>query len=548
MRLSHMHQITMNSRGLGVRVPSHRSLLSHGDIASHVPLSKPKKSTPFGIVCSSYNENDRILARIPSSPAVSLINEDLKPITAPKRIWHAYDFFSLWVGLIVCVATYYMAGGLVEQGMSWTQGIFTVFLANFIVLFPCILSGIAGTRYGIPFSVLARAAFGVRGSILPAILRGVVACGWFAIQTWVGGSALHMATQTLCAGGQWSSSPVVEALGITAVEFGCFAAFWTVQLAIMLKGMEGIRKLESFSAPILIAMTVALLLWAYNAAGGFGPMLSAPSLLATPHQFWSVFIPALTANTSAWATLSLNMSDFTRFAVSQRAQIVGQTLGLPITMTLFTFVGLAVTSATVVIFGRPISDPVALLGELKGVIPVVIALLGVTLATLTTNLAANVVGPCNALTAINPKRFNFSNAAVFLGLTAFLLKPWNLVSSSTAFFNWLIGYSVFIAPVAAIMLVDFHLLRRGRLNIDALYSLSSTARYYYNKGWNPIAVLALVAGIVPTLPGLLNSVSGLPIPLMAAQIYNASWFVGFFVGGLVYFVGMRCWCPKLVFL
>lgn len=537
------YQTTRKANDLNLKAPG-----LHFSPPRVLKLSSSQYHAPITRIHAMGSPDNGIKARHPISPSPLLFNSDLAPVLSSQRTFSTWDMFSLWVGLVVCIASYYLAGGLVELGMSWKQGLFTVFIANCIVLFPMVLNASPGTKYGIPFSVLARSSFGVRGAILPAVLRALVACGWFGIQTYLGGAALYKAWTTLSSASTTTATTatapvIISWLGISVQEYLCFLLFWFIQLGILLKGLEGIRILEKYSAPLLIGMSCALLWWAWYAAGGFGPMLSAPSQLATGSKaFWKVFIPAVTANVGFWATLSLNIPDFSRYAKSQRAQVLGQAIGLPLFMAAFTFVGLAVTSATVVIYGQPISDPIELLGKLEGVWPVVTALLGLSLATLTTNLAANVVAPAGALVALNPSKFTFTSGAILTALTALFIMPWKLVSSSSNFFNWLVSYSIIVAPIAGIMLVDYNIINKRRLDIDALYTMKPNGNYYFSNGWNPAAIKALAAGVVPTLPGFLNVVGGVAVPTLAVHLYEAAWFVGFGVGAVVYYLLMKKSC------
>ena len=342
----------------------------------------------------------------PADP--SLINEDLAPTPPEGRTWTVVNLASLWIGMVVCVPTYMLAGGLIDLGMSGWEAVLTVGLGNLIVLVPMILNGHPGARYGIPFPVLARASFGILGANVPSLLRGLVAAGWFGIQTWIGGSAIYQLLGALS--GRELAGADLPVLGINPGEAACFGLFWAVQVAILWKGIESIRILETLAAPFLIVMGLALLAWAWSRADGLGPLLSAPSQFAAgglrEGEFWGVFFPALTGMVGFWATLSLNIPDFTRYARSQRDQVLGQAIGLPLFMMLFAFIGVAVTSATVVIFGEAIPDPVQLLGRLGGGWTVVLALAALAVATLSTNLAANVVSPANA----------FVNLAVHLPL------------------------------------------------------------------------------------------------------------------------------------
>ncbi|KAG0568488.1 hypothetical protein KC19_6G022800 [Ceratodon purpureus] len=479
-----------------------------------------------------------IAPRQPRDPDSSLYNKDFAPTMVGERIFSVWDMACLWIGLVVGVPTYYMAGSLVEMGMSWWEGILTVLIGNLVVLVPMVLSGHAGTKFGVPFPVLARAAFGIRGANVPSLLRALVACGWFGIQTWIGGQAIFQLLNTLVRGSLTGSA--VPWLGISAAEFGCFLVFWLLQIGIIWNGIESIRELEKVSAPILILLSAALLAWAYVQAGGFGPMLSLPSqfIAGGPKagQFWQTFFPALTANVGFWATLSLNIPDFTRYSKSQVDQLTGQAIGLPLFMAAFTFVGLAVTSATVVIFGQAISDPIQLLARIDGFFPILLSLVGVILATLTTNIAANVVAPANALVNLSPAIFSFRTGGLLTALIGILLQPWRLIQSSQGFiFTWLIGYSALLGPVGGIMLVDYFGLRGRALDTDALFSSDKQGLYWYSNGYNLAALVSLAAGILPNIPGFLASTGVLPnCPVVFTAIYSNAWFVGFMIAGLVY--------------
>lgn len=483
-----------------------------------------------------------VSAAVPLNPDPSLINEDLRPTSMKERTFSRWEMASLWIGLVVGVPSYYMAGSLVEMGMAWWQGIATVMTGNVLLLFPLILTGHPGTKYGISFPVLSRASFGIRGAHVPTILRGLVACGWFGIETWIGGEAIFVLLNALLKGkitGQF-----IPWLGTSVPEFSCFLVFWFLQVVIMWNRMESIRKLENYSAPILIVLSGALLLWAYVNAGGFGPMLSMASQFgkggARQGKFWSVFFPSLTANIGFWATLALNIPDFTRHAKSQADQIVGQ-VGLPVFMGAFTFLGLAVTSSTEVIFGRVISNPIEVLGQIGGIVPISLSILGVSLATLTTNIAANVVAPANALVNFSPSWFTFKRGTLLTAILGIICQPWRLLQSSESFiYTWLIGYSALLGPIGGIILVDYFIIRRRVLDIDALYSCSPHGRYWYYRGYNISALASLLVGMAPVIPGFLHTVGLLNMSSPSFLIlYNNSWFVSFFTAGLVYWALSR---------
>jgi len=479
-------------------------------------------------------------AAVSTTPSADLWNEDLAPAKAEDRTWSWQSISGLWVGMVVCVPTYMMAAGLVAEGMSWWQAVLTVLAGNIIVLIPMIAIGHAGTKHGIPFPVLLRSSFGTAGAKLPAMLRGLVACGWFGIQTWVGGSAIYIIINIMTDNA--ISGSVISFLGIDLGQLVCFLLFWALHVFFIARGTESIRWLETYAAPFLIAMGLALLGWAYFKAGGFGSMLSTPSQFVAggsrEGQFWSVFWPGLTAMVGYWATMALNIPDFTRFARSQKDQFIGQALGLPLPMALFAFIGVAVTSATVVIYGKAIWDPVELTSHMGG-FAVIVALIALILATLTTNLAANVVAPANGFSNLSPSKISFKMGGYLTAGLGIAIMPWKLLESTSAYiFTWLIGYSALLGPVAGIMVADYFVIRKTRLNHRDLFR--NDGEYSYRKGWNPVALIALVIGILPNLPGFLH-VAGFidTVPSVFQQIYTYAWFVGLIIASSIYLILMR---------
>lgn len=475
-------------------------------------------------------------------PHGRLWNPDLAPVPGARRTWSKWHIAALWVGMAVCIPTYQLASGLIAGGMNWWQAVLTVLLGNAIVLVPLALNARAGTAYGIPFPVLLRSSFGVYGANIPAMMRALVACGWFGIQTWIGGSAIHTMLAVIFefdpAGG--TALPV---LGITAGEFACFLAFWALNMAVVVRGIDCIRWLEAWGAPLLLAIGIGLLIWAWRAADGFGPIFAQPSQFETPAAFWAAFVPGLTAMVGYWATLSLNIPDFSRFAKSQRDQVLGQIIGLPGTMALYAFIGVAVTSATLVVFGEAIWDPVRLLGRFDDPWVVLPGLAALVIATLTTNIAANVVSPANDFSNLWPERISFRTGGLIAGVIGILIMPWRLVADPSGYiFTWLIGYSALLGPIGGVMIADYFFVKRQRLDAEALYD--PNGRYRFVRGFSPAATLALVLGAAPHLPGFLAVIHAVPaesVPVFFRELYTFSWFSGFAIAFALHLTFTKIW-------
>lgn len=472
----------------------------------------------------------------------SLINEDLAPVPANKRTWGTWNYAALWISMSLCIPTYMLASSLIGGGMNWWQAILTIFLGNTIVLIPMLLNGHAGAKYGIPFPVFARASFGTSGANIPAMLRAIVACGWFGIQTWIGGDALYHILKA------WNPSLAevdTTSLFPQALPMICFLLFWLLNMLVVYYGVESIRKLLVFKAIFLPVAALALLAWAITAAKGLGPILEQPSRLHGA-AFWKYFFPALTGMVGFWATLSLNIPDFTRYARSQKAQIRGQAIGLPPSMTMFAFIGVVVTSATPLVYGSTIWDPVQLAGKFDNKLMVSFAMLAVVISTLATNIAANIVSPANDFANLAPKKINFRSGGYITGIIGILIFPWKLVADPSGYiFTWLVGYSSLLGPVGGIMIVDYYFIRKQQLHVDELYSFKG--RYHYTRGINYNAVLALLIGIIPNIPGFLVTtrlIGANAIPAAISNLYNYAWFVGLLVSGLVYWTLMKNDSPR----
>jgi nucleobase:cation symporter-1, NCS1 family len=462
-------------------------------------------------------------------------NRDMAPISEKNRKWGTKDIAALWISMSACIPTYMLASSLISEGMNWWQAVLTIFLGNSIVLIPMVLNAHAGTKYGIPFPVYCRAAFGMRGANVPAMLRALVACGWFGIQAWIGGWAIYKILAIYYPA--WEQLPHVGFLSINAPQVACFLFFWGINMFVIWMGIDSIRILLNIKAPLLIALGLALLAWAYREAHGFGPMLDQPSKFGVggskAGQFWAFFWPALTAMIGFWATLSLNIPDFTRYAYSQRDQVIGQALGLPLTMGLYSFIGVAVTSATITIYGQEIWDPVVLLAKFQHPATLVVAMLALCLATLATNIAANVVSPANDFSNLWPRRISFRTGGLITGVIGILIQPWRLIADPSGYiFKWLVAYSSLLGAVGGVLIADYFLIRATRLDLKGLYR--GDGPYWYIEGFNPCALVALAVGIAPCVPGFLGTVGVVQVSQIWTDMYSYAWFISFAVSLLLY--------------
>ncbi len=486
--------------------------------------------------------------RVELDPAVDaslgtsgLHNDDLAPVPIGKRTWSTYNYLALWVGMSINVPTWLLASSLIDQGMAWYQAILIIMAANIIVLVPMLLISHAGTKYGIPYPVFARAAFGVFGANLPALMRAFVACGWFGIQTWIGGTAVFAVVGALLGQDSWWTTAGGFSILIGAAHpwtlWLSFAIFWVLNIIIILWGMEAIKRFESYAAPFLIVVFLGLAVVMVVQAGGLGPVMDNPGTLGWGSDFWAIVPLALMGNIAFWSTLSLNMPDFTRFGRSQREQMIGQAVGLPVTMTLFPLVGVLTTSATFLVYGETIWDPVALTAKMDNPIMLVVMLLALALATLTTNVAANVVSPSYDFSNLWPRRISFRTGGIITGIIGVLIMPWNLLADSQSYiFTWLGTYGGATGPIAGVLIADYWWVRRRQLKLADLYR--STGKYRYASGWNWIAVVSLLVGVVMAVGGA-YSAGGAPFPEngiipFLKSFYDFSWLTGLVVAFVLY--------------
>lgn len=454
----------------------------------------------------------------------TLYNEDLAPTAIKERTWNTYNYTALWIGMAHCVPTYMLAGGLIALGMNWKQALFTITLGNLIVLIPMLLNSHPGAKYGISFPVLARVPFGTKGANIPAVLRAIVACGWFGINTYIGGSALNVFLSALIPG--WKTlGGSFQIVGLTLPAAITFMIFWGIEIFVIYKGMEVVKRFENWAAPLVLVLALILMIWAIVAAKGFGPLLNEPSKFKTTGEFLKVFFPSLTGMIGFWATLSLNIPDFTRFAKSQRQQMIGQAIGLPITMTVFSAMGIIITSASAVIYGKAMWDPVDIISRFSNPIVLLVGFFGIVVASLSVNIAANTVSPAYDFSNLMPKHISFKTGGLITGIIGIIIMPWRLLADPNGYiFNWLGTYSGVLGPIAAIIICDYWVCRKTKLKLKDIYTLGG--EYFYSNGFNIKAIIALILGAFVALIGKI--IPGLSV------VSDYAWFLGFAVSFIVY--------------
>lgn len=475
-----------------------------------------------------------------------LYNEDLAPVPLSGRTWHTYNYAALWMSIAHGIPTYYLASGLIDMGMSWVQAVGTIGLGNLIVMIPLLLNSHAGAKYGIPFPIIARAAFGIRGANVPALIRALTACGWFGIQTWVGGQAIFTLSSVFF-GAWWSDAAVVA--GHQWTMWLSFGVFWLIQMGLVLRGIESIRTLENWAAPLILIVAFVLMIWVMSLAGDLGTVLTPHSELGWGPEFWKIFPGALMGMIAFYATMSINISDFTRFSRSQKAHIVGQSVGLTPTVVLFTTIGALTTAATVEVWGRPIWDPVELVGMIPNAVVVFFSLICVIVATVAVNVAANTVGPAYDFSNALPRFVNFKTGGIITGVIAILMQPWNLMASSNLYiFVWLGVTGAFLGSVGGILVTEYWVNRKRYLNVEELYQYGG--RYTYTRGFNWRAMVAMAVSLLLSVGGAYSDPgTGGPFPehgLIPAlkPLFDLNWAVAFLTGLLVHLLLSKLFPPE----
>jgi NCS1 family nucleobase:cation symporter-1 len=453
-----------------------------------------------------------------------LYNDDLRPVPESERTWTWLHYSTVWMGMVHNIVAYTTAASLIALGMSVWQALFTVLTANLVLILAMCANGVAGAKYGLPFPVLMRAAFGHKGAQIPVFVRAAVAMFWFAVQTYAGSVAINAIIGAVIPA--WKDLGT-QILGMGINNWISFVIFWALHVAIIRHGMARVRFFELWAGPLVLVMAGVLVVWALKQAHGFGPLFHQPAKVHGS-EFWVLYGASVTGLIGVWSTLVLNIPDFTRFSRSQKDQMVGQTVGLPVTALVFSFMSILITSGTVAAYGKPIPNPVDLLIRMDSTPVLILGGIALLIATLSVNVAANVVSPAYDLVNLFPRRLTFVSAGIISTILAVVFVPWLWFENADRVFQVLNVIGGALGPLAGIMLVDFFLLRRTSYDVGSFYVRSG--QYAYQSGWNVRGLIALGIGLVAALAG--NIVPGL------GDLADYGWFIGLVVGAIAYYVAM----------
>ncbi|MFD0051253.1 NCS1 family nucleobase:cation symporter-1 [Actinomycetes bacterium NPDC127524] len=461
-----------------------------------------------------------------NNPDPSLYNDDLAPVPQEKRNWGWISYSMIWMGMIHNIVSYELAGSLIAMGMSVWQALGAVAFSNVALIAAIWLNSAAGTKYGLPFPVLIRASFGYKGAHIPVLIRAFVAIFWFAVQTYAGSKAVGAVIGVIYPG--WGSLAKYAFLGMGLNDWISFGTFWLLHAWVISHGMERVRRFEMWAGPLVIILGLGLVYWAVDVADGFGPLFSVPSTLSGG-EFWKTFFLSVSGMIGVLATLVLNIPDLTRFSRSQKDQLIGQGVGLPLMMTFFAFMSIMITAGTIIAFGKPITNPVELLTQFNNPIVVLLGAFSLLIATLSVNVVANVVSPAYDLINLIPSKLNFVKAGLISIIIGLLFAPWLWFNNANSIYTIVGAIGGTLGPVSGIMIVDYFIIRKRQYDLNSFFI--KEGQYSYKNGWNFRAFTAAVIGIIVALVGLF-------VPSLAS-LYNYNWFLGIAVGGISYFLLMR---------
>ncbi len=476
-----------------------------------------------------YMLDDSVLAELADS---KYYNDDLRPSSPAERTWSTYHIAMLWVGMVIAVTSFSFAAALVSLGLSPIAAIINVAIGNLLVMIPMQLNSHAGTKYGFPFPVYAKVAFGKSGAQIPSLCRAIVAAGWCAVQCWVAGAAVAAIIGVFIPGFDTASYG----------RFIGFGIYLVINAWITISGSEAVKKLEAYGSPIEILVVIGLFIWTLKLGSSVGftmgdlmAIKTNDALVEQNGGWWFIFLAGITSNIAVWATLALNIPDFSRYAKGQKQQFWGQMISMPLSMITLAVIGALFAQVTLLAYGTAEYDPTTVLEHLDGKVMTFVVGLLTIIATLTTNVAANTVAPANGFSNLSPKKISYKMGVIITSVLCIAFRPWWIFGSAGAFmFSFLGTVGTILGPSAAIFVADYFIVKKRRIALVDLYN-EGEGRYTYTKGWNMKAFIAWIAAII--LPLMYNNfgIGGTVMKWIGANSY----IIGFTVAMILYVLLMK---------
>ncbi|MGO5013728.1 NCS1 family nucleobase:cation symporter-1 [Niallia sp. Sow4_A1] len=458
-------------------------------------------------------------------PDSTLYNADLAPTPKAKRNWTAWIYACVWMGIVHNINQWVITANMLDKGMSFWQAFGVTCFAFGIVYVVLILNSFAGAKYGVPFPVLIRSAFGHKAALIPIFIRGVLGIFWFGIFVYLASESIDVAFGAIVPG--WEDLSNINFLGMGLNTVIGYTISIILHYLLITHGIERIKKYELWAGPLIMVVAIALVIWAINVAGGLSPLVNIESTIAK-EDFWGLFFLSATGIIGTVATLIVNIPDLTRFSRSQKDQIVGQAIGVPIMFIFFSIISLLVTAGTMYAYGGVINDPIHIIERFDNPLVVFIGAIIILASVLSLNAATNAIAVGFDLAALLPQKLNFRKAGIIAIFVGVLSLPW-LWYGETAYMDNIMGVlGSTMGPVAGIMLIDFFVIRRQKYEVNSLFVTDGL--YAYKDGWNIHAVLAFIIGFIIALSGLI-------VPKLD-WLYAYNWFLGIGTGGLVYWLLM----------
>ncbi|WP_342514415.1 NCS1 family nucleobase:cation symporter [Sporosarcina sp. FSL K6-1522] len=451
------------------------------------------------------------------------LSKDLMPTSPKERKWKIGNYFSLWMGNVHNVPAYVTIGGFFALGLSVGQVFWSIVIASIILAGVMVLSGHAGAKYGIPFSMLLRTSYGTKGAMLPGIIRGCIAAVmWFGFQTYAGSLAFTILIGKLWPaylhlGGDWNL------FGLSLPGLISFIAFWLFNILFVFGGMKILGKFIKLLSPLVYVVFGGMAIWAIQLAGGITPILEHTSK-GVEGNTTLVFIASISAILATWAAPIVSASDFTREARSQKDQSIGQIAGLITTYLLFAVAAIAVIVGSEIAFGTPIWNVLDVVDRFDNNFAIGISVLTICMTTLAVNITGNIIPAGYQLSALFPKHLTFRTGALLAAIVGFLIMPWKLMEDATSIFMFLGIIGGLLSPVLGVMLTHYFIVAKRILNLEELYAING--KYNYKNGVH-------VPAVVATLGGGIVSIIGQFVPILK-PLYDISFFSGFVVASLIY--------------